>query len=103
VTTKGDLSSSMFAASVPSFEGRLRGILDCAGTISSTLLGKIWAGCPLLKSSSKNDVNAIFRRVRVGILRFASDVGEVVRGRNGDNSQKRGARKQRYPRKAINV
>jgi len=80
VTTKGDLSSSSVRCRRALIEGRLRGNLDCAGTLVINAPGKI----PGKLSAAEIIVEKrcevqFFRRVRVGNIEIRGRMlGEVV-------------------------
>jgi cytoskeletal protein CcmA (bactofilin family) len=80
VTTKGDLSSSSVRCQRAIIEGRLRGNLDCAGTIvintSGKILGKLSASEIVVEKRCEVQ---FFRRVRVGNIEIRGRMlGEIV-------------------------
>ena len=80
VTTKGDLSSSSVRCRRALIEGRLRGNLDCAGTIvintSGKILGRLSASEIVVEKRCEVQ---FFRRVRVGNIEIRGRMsGEVV-------------------------
>jgi cytoskeletal protein CcmA (bactofilin family) len=80
VTTKGDLSSSSVRCQRAIIEGRLRGNLDCAGTIvintSGKILGKLSASEIVVEKRCEVQ---FFRRVRVSNIEIRGRMlGEVV-------------------------
>jgi len=80
VTTKGDLSSSSVRCQRALIEGRLRGNLDCAGTIvintSGKILGRLSASEIVVEKRCEVQ---FFRRVRVGNIEIRGRMsGEVV-------------------------
>jgi cytoskeletal protein CcmA (bactofilin family)/rubredoxin len=80
VTTKGDLSSSSVRCRRALIEGRLRGNLDCAGTIvintSGKILGKLSASEVVVEKRCEVQ---FFRRVRVGNIEIRGRMlGEIV-------------------------
>ena len=80
VTTKGDLSSSSVRCRRALIEGRLRGNLDCAGTLVINASGKIPGklSASELVVEKRSEVQ-FFRRVRVGNIEIRGRMlGEVV-------------------------
>ncbi|PYK84249.1 MAG: hypothetical protein DME40_19700, partial [Verrucomicrobia bacterium] len=80
VTTKGDLSSSSVRCRRALIEGRLRGNLDCAGTIvintSGKILGRLSASEIVVEKRCEVQ---FFRRVRVSNIEIRGRMsGEVV-------------------------
>jgi cytoskeletal protein CcmA (bactofilin family) len=80
VTTKGDLSSSSVRCQRALIEGRLRGNLDCAGTIvintSGKIPGKLAASEIVVEKRAQVQ---FFRRIRVGNIEIRGRMsGEVV-------------------------
>jgi len=99
VTTKGDLSSSSVRCRRALIEGRLRGNLDCAGTIvintSGKILGRLSASEIVVEKRCEVQ---FFRRVRVSNIEIRGRMsGEVVAdGMVTIRKKKRGVGRQCY-------
>ena len=104
VTSKGDLSSSSFRCRRALIEGRLRGNLDCAGTVvintSGKILGRLSASEIVVEKRCEVQ---FFRRVRVSSIEIRGRMSGEVVAEGMVTIRKNGVLEGNVTAKAINV